>query len=67
NVNRHYLIDEFQDTSVIQWQSLLPLIENSLSFGYLNLIVGDAKQSIYRWRGGDFEQFVDLPIIKGSH
>ena len=57
----HFLIDEFQDTSVMQWHNLLPLIHNSLSEGYQNLIVGDAKQSIYRWRGGEVEQFVQLP------
>ncbi|MGB1988839.1 MAG: UvrD-helicase domain-containing protein, partial [Flavobacteriales bacterium] len=45
----HFLIDEFQDTSVMQWHNLLPLVHNSLSEGYQNLIVGDAKQSIYRW------------------
>lgn len=57
----HFLIDEFQDTSVMQWHNLLPLVHNSLSEGHQNLIVGDAKQSIYRWRGGEVEQFVQLP------
>lgn len=52
---RHFLIDEFQDTSLIQWINLLPLIENGLSSGGNVLIVGDAKQSIYRWRGGRME------------
>ncbi len=56
----HILIDEFQDTSVLQWQNLLPLIENNLAEGYFNLIVGDAKQAIYRWRGGEMEQLVYL-------
>ncbi len=51
----HYLIDEFQDTSGFQWDSFRPLIENSLAEGRKNLIVGDVKQSIYRWRGGDLE------------
>lgn len=60
---RHYLIDEFQDTSVMQWHNLLPLIHNSLSNGYFNMVVGDAKQSIYRWRGGEVEQFSKLPHI----
>ena len=55
------MIDEFQDTSVMQWHNLLPLVHNSLSEGYQNLIVGDVKQSIYRWRGGEVEQFVQLP------
>ncbi|WP_158548346.1 UvrD-helicase domain-containing protein [Marixanthomonas ophiurae] len=63
---RHYFIDEFQDTSELQWENLIPLIENALSqqvadeeVGSL-LLVGDAKQSIYRWRGGKPEQFMDL-------
>ena len=60
---KHYFIDEFQDTSVLQWQNFLPLIENSLSFGNLNLLVGDAKQSIYRFRSGEVEQIIDLPRI----
>ena len=49
----HFLIDEFQDTSRLHWHNFLPLIENSVAFGNKNLIVGDPKQSIYRWRGGD--------------
>jgi len=61
----HYLIDEFQDTSVLQWQNLLPLIDNSLASGHFNLVVGDGKQSIYRWRGGEVEQFASLPKISG--
>jgi ATP-dependent exoDNAse (exonuclease V) beta subunit len=59
----HYLIDEFQDTSVMQWQNLLPLVDNSLSNGFYNLVVGDGKQSIYRWRGGEVMQFVKLPEV----
>ncbi|MEM8566725.1 MAG: UvrD-helicase domain-containing protein [Bacteroidota bacterium] len=51
----HYLIDEFQDTSSFQWESFRPLIENSMAEGQQNLLVGDVKQSIYRWRGGDLE------------
>jgi len=50
---RHYLLDEFQDTSGLQWKNLLPLIQNGLAQNYKSLIVGDIKQSIYRWRGGD--------------
>lgn len=50
----HFLIDEFQDTSTLQWQNFKPLIENSLAEGHENLVVGDVKQSIYRWRGGDW-------------
>lgn len=56
----HILIDEFQDTSVLQWQNLLPLVENNLAEQNFNLIVGDAKQAIYRWRGGEMEQLVHL-------
>ncbi|MBP6976789.1 MAG: UvrD-helicase domain-containing protein [Lentimicrobiaceae bacterium] len=59
----HYLVDEFQDTSVLQWHNLLPLVENSLADGYFNMIVGDPKQSIYRWRNGEVEQFIHLPQI----
>lgn len=59
----HYLIDEFQDTSVLQWQNIIPLIDNSLSMGHMNLIVGDAKQAIYRWRNGEVKQFIELPKI----
>jgi len=50
---RHYLIDEFQDTSMLQWNNVLPLIRNGIAQNYKSLIVGDIKQSIYRWRGGD--------------
>jgi len=57
---QHYLIDEFQDTSVLQWQNLLPLIDNTLASGHRNLLVGDAKQAIYRFRGGDVEQFARM-------
>ncbi|MGV3587979.1 MAG: UvrD-helicase domain-containing protein, partial [Adhaeribacter sp.] len=56
----HILIDEFQDTSSLQWNNLLPLIENSLASGYFNMAVGDAKQAIYRWRGGDMDQILHL-------
>ena len=60
---KHFLLDEFQDTSAMQWQNMLPLIDNSLGNGNLNLIVGDGKQSIYRWRNADVEQFVNLPNV----
>jgi ATP-dependent exoDNAse (exonuclease V) beta subunit len=57
----HYFIDEFQDTSVLQWENLIPLIHNSLSTETGSaMIVGDAKQAIYRWRGGKAEQFINL-------
>ena len=60
---KHFLIDEFQDTSVMQWQNLLPLIINSLSTGDMSLVVGDGKQAIYRFRQGEVEQFVKLPDV----
>ena len=56
----HYFIDEFQDTSTLQWQNLLPLVENARASSDTVMLVGDAKQSIYRWRGGNPEQMVDL-------
>jgi ATP-dependent exoDNAse (exonuclease V) beta subunit len=63
---RHFFIDEFQDTSQLQWENLTPLISNAISQFESNgtqgslLLAGDAKQSIYRWRGGLPEQFMDL-------
>ncbi len=62
---KHFLVDEFQDTSVLQWQILLPLFENTLSSNEdaFTLVVGDAKQAIYRFRQGEVEQFVKLPDI----
>ncbi|MEM7055937.1 MAG: UvrD-helicase domain-containing protein, partial [Bacteroidota bacterium] len=51
---KHFLIDEFQDISGLQWQNFQPLINNSLAAGHMSLAVGDAKQSIYRWRGGSW-------------
>ncbi|HSI70191.1 MAG TPA: UvrD-helicase domain-containing protein [Gillisia sp.] len=63
---RNYFIDEFQDTSEMQWNNITPLIDHALSTiaedndpACLTL-VGDAKQSIYRFRGGKAEQFIDL-------
>ncbi len=57
----YYFIDEMQDTSVLQWQNLIPLIANALAQEHSNLLlVGDGKQAIYRWRGGKAEQFIDL-------
>ena len=60
---RHVFVDEFQDTSVLQWQNLLPLIDNGLSSGNMSMVVGDGKQSIYRFRSGEVEQIVRLPEI----
>ncbi|MBL7951165.1 MAG: UvrD-helicase domain-containing protein [Flavobacteriales bacterium] len=62
---RHFLIDEFQDTSLLQWNALLPLIENALANGGSTLLVGDAKQAIYRWRNGEVRLFVELPQLFG--
>lgn len=50
----HYVIDEFQDTSQIQWNNFRPLISETLARGKDNLVVGDVKQSIYRWRNSDW-------------
>ncbi|MBI2721434.1 MAG: UvrD-helicase domain-containing protein [Bacteroidetes bacterium] len=61
---RHYLLDEFQDTSGLQWHNILPLLDNSLANGWFNLIVGDGKQSIYRWRSANVKQFSNLPEIE---
>ena len=67
---QHFFIDEFQDTSEMQWQNLIPLIDNALSSEDLLgergslMIVGDPKQSIYRWRGGKAEQFIELSKTK---
>lgn len=63
----HVMIDEFQDTSTIQWQNFKVLLDETMSHQDAgNLIVGDVKQSIYRWRSGDWrllnniqEQFGD--------
>lgn len=51
----HFLLDEFQDTAGVQWMNFSPLLHNSDSQGGENLIVGDVKQSIYRWRGSDWK------------
>jgi len=62
----HYFVDEFQDTSELQWHNLIPLIHEALSKEFSNeklgdaMLVGDAKQSIYRFRGGKPEQFIAL-------
>lgn len=60
---RHFLIDEFQDTSLLQWTTLLPLIQNALGSGGTALLVGDAKQAIYRWRNGEVRLFLELPRL----
>lgn len=69
----NYLIDEFQDTSKLQWLNFLPLIDEALSQrdkfdtapqGAQSLVVGDAKQAIYRFRQGDVRQFIMLPQVE---
>ena len=60
---QHYLLDEFQDTSRLQWLNIIPLVEDSIASNNKNLIVGDPKQAIYRFRNGLVEQFVALPEI----
>lgn len=70
----HFLIDEFQDTSRMQWRNLFPLVDNGLAQGYDSLIIGDEKQSIYRFRNSDSTllsttvpaQFPDKVTIQGN-
>lgn len=56
----NYFIDEFQDTSILQWHNMRPLVNNAMSQGGRTMLVGDGKQAIYRWRGGEVEQFLNL-------
>ena len=56
----NYMIDEFQDTSHIQWNNFRPLITDSMAQGFENLVVGDIKQAIYRWRNSDWSIFGKL-------
>jgi len=74
---RHYLIDEFQDTSRLQWRNISPLVEEALASGGSLFYVGDKKQAIYRFRGGDlslfdsvqshFSDFNSRPTILGQN
>ena len=58
---QHIMIDEFQDTSTVQWQNFKVLLSEAMSQeGTENLIVGDVKQSIYRWRSGDWRLLNDI-------
>ncbi len=50
----HFMIDEFQDTSRLQWSNFIPLLKEAVAQGNESMIVGDVKQSIYRWRNGDW-------------
>ena len=60
NLYKHILIDEFQDTAKTQWNNICHLLLNSMSEGNTNLIVGDIKQSIYRWNGGDWRLLMNM-------
>ena len=67
---KYIFIDEFQDTSNVQWQNILPLVVEVLSSSLFEqeesgkvIIFGDAKQAIYRFRGGNVSQFVTLPKL----
>lgn len=62
----NYLIDEFQDTSRMQWLNLVPLVENGVASDHTSLVVGDGKQAIYRFRQGDVEQFMSLPHVDSA-
>ena len=62
----HFLLDEFQDTSTVQWGNFLPLLKESQDNHGDNLVVGDVKQCIYRWRGSDW-QLLDRGIEKVFH
>lgn len=64
----HYVIDEFQDTAKLQWSNFHPLIKEARDSGHENFIVGDAKQSIYAFRGAESSNFINLvdEIKKGS-
>lgn len=58
---QHYFFDEFQDTSALQWENFLPLRDHSISSDYTSFtLVGDPKQSIYRFRGGDSQLMLDI-------
>lgn len=63
NRYKSIMIDEFQDTSLMQWINLTSLIHNSLALGNRNWLVGDPKQSIYRWRNGEMEIMLSLPRL----
>lgn len=67
----NFMIDEFQDTSTLQWENFLPLIKEALASGGKTILVGDAKQSIYRWRNSNWKLIAsqavkDLHPFKGN-
>ncbi|MFO8061771.1 MAG: 3'-5' exonuclease, partial [bacterium] len=64
---KKYMIDEFQDTSMVQWKNIYPLVENAMAEGEKSITVGDLKQAIYRFRGGSTEVMSALmnnPIVE---
>ena len=63
----HIFMDEFQDTSVTQWHNIVVLYDHALASDQKNLVVGDGKQAIYRWRNGDYKQLMDLPALQGEN
>ena len=63
----HIMIDEFQDTSQMQWNNFKPLLEEGLAQGSDSLIVGDVKQSIYRWRNGDWNILNNMQAQEHPH
>lgn len=63
---RHIMMDEFQDTSSLQWDNFRPLVEGTIAIGMESLIVGDGKQSIYRWRDANVQQFRALTSAEAA-
>ena len=57
---KYIMIDEFQDTSCLNWETLRPLVLESIDSGNRSVVVGDVKQSIYRWRNGDWRILNDI-------
>ena len=69
NRYEHLMLDEAQDTSLMQWNNFRPLFRNSQASGGCNLVVGDIKQSIYRWRGSDWRlmrDYLDRDLSNGA-
>lgn len=66
-IYKHFMLDEFQDTSRQQWANFKPLVENALASGNTSLVVGDVKQSIYRWRNGDWNLLANQLAADLSH
>lgn len=64
---QHVMIDEFQDTSSLQWKNFKLLLLENMASGFGNLIVGDIKQSIYRWRNGDWKILKNIDKEMGFH